>query len=129
MTFTYDPTTDVGRVRRTIPDKTEDDAFWTDEEIASFLVDEGNNWRRATALALETIATDELLVLKTIQVQNITTNTDRMMAALLKRAQKLRDDAVVVEADSGDDFEVIEMVNDDWQFRERVWNQALRGNV
>jgi hypothetical protein len=97
MTYTYDPTTDIGRIRRTIPDKVEDDAFWTDEELQSFLLDEGD-WRRATALALETMASDDLLVLKVIKIQNIETNTDRMASALMKRAQKLRD--LAVEADA-----------------------------
>lgn len=125
--FTYDPTTNVGRVRRTIPDKDEFNAFWTDDEIESFLLDEDNNWRRATALALETMASDDLLVLKVVKVQNIETNTDRMMTALMKRAQKLRDDAVVEEANAGDAFEVAEVIVTDFQLRERIMGQALRG--
>lgn len=127
MSFTYDPTTNIGRVRRTIPDKDESNAFWTDAEIESFLADEDNSWRRATALALETMASDDLLVLKVVKVQNIETNTDRMMLALLKRAQKLRDDAVVEEANAGDAFEVAEVIVTDFQLRERIMGQALRG--
>lgn len=127
--FTYDPTTDVGRVRRTIPDKDEANAFWTDAEIESFLVDEDNNWRRATALAIETMASDDLLVLKVVKVQNIETSLDRMMSALLKRAKQLRDDAAVEEANAGDAFEVAEVIVNDFQWRERVLGQALRGQL
>src|SRR5688572_26467878 len=109
MTYTYDPTNNIGRVRRIIPDKIEDSAFWTDEEIESFLTDEGGNWRKATALALETMASDDLLVLKVIKVQNIETNTDRMMNAMLKRAKQLRDDAATEDANTGDDWDVAEV--------------------
>lgn len=129
MTFTYDPTNDIGRVRRTLPDKVQADAFWTDEEIQSFLEDESSNWRRATALALETMASDDLLVLKTIRVQNIETNTDRMAKILLDRAKRLRELADVATADSGDSFDYAEMVVTDHQYRERIYNQALRDNV
>lgn len=128
MTYTYDPTTDIGRIRRTIPDKVEADAFWTDEELQSFLLDEGD-WRRATALALETMASDDLLVLKVIKIQNIETNTDRMASALMKRAQKLRDLAVEADANDGDAWDIAEFVLDDNQYKERVFSQALRGSI
>lgn len=127
MSYTYDPTTNIGRIRRTLPDKTEDDAFWTDEELQSFLDDEDNNWRRATALALETMATDDLLVLKVIRIQNLETNLDRAMTALLKRAATLREQASIAESTDSDAFEFVDMINNEWQLEERVLKQAARG--
>lgn len=129
MSFTYDPTTNVGRIRRTIPDKIEDDAVWTNEELQSFLDDEGGDWRRATALALETMASDDLLVLKTIRVQNIETNVDRMAKQLFDRAKRLRDLAMDADANAGDAFDFAEVAVTDHQYRERVWNQALRESI
>ena len=129
MTYTYDPTTNIGRVRRTIPDRVEANAVWTDEEIESFLLDEEGDWRRATALALETIASDQLLVLKVVKVQNIETNLDRAMIAMLKRAQALRDQSKEADAADGSAFEIAEVVVDANQYRERVGNQVLRGAI
>lgn len=125
MTFTYDPTTDIGRVRRTLPDKTASVYFWTDEEIQSFLNDEGN-WRRASALALETMASDSAMVLLVMKVQNITTDGAKVSDALLKRAAELRKQANIDEAaTSGGSFDVIETVTDDFGYRQRLFNQAL----
>lgn len=129
MSYTYDPTTNVGRVRRTLPDKVEEDAFWTDEEIDSFLIDEGNDWRRATALALETIASDELLVLKDIQIQNITTNASRHAKVLMDRAKSLRILAAEADAASGDAFDFAESIITDHQYKEKLYNSAIRGTL
>lgn len=127
MAFTYDLSTDVGRIRRTIPDKDEDEAFWTDEELESFLADAGNNWRRATAIILETMAADDLIVLKVMEVQNVTVSADRVMAAMLKRAQRLREDATEEENNAGDAFDSAEVVVTEHQWNERIWNQRQRG--
>lgn len=124
MTYTYDPTTDIGRVRRTIPDKVETDAFWTDEEIQSFLDDESGDWRKATALALETMASDDLLVLKVIRVQNIETNTDRMAKVLFERAKSLRE--LAASSGAGDSFEIAEFASTEHQIKERVFGQYIR---
>jgi hypothetical protein len=124
--YTYDLATDIGRVRRTIPDRTEQDAIWSDEEIASFISDEGGSWRLATALALETIASDNLLVLKVLRVQNIETNTDKMAQALMQRATKLREIDTAFDSDDGGDFDFAEVVETEFQLRERLYNQALR---
>ena len=129
MTYTYDPTTNVGRIRRTLPDRVEADAIWTDEEIESFLSDEGGNWRRATALALETMASDDLLILKTIQIHNIQTDSSKHAKVLMDRAKILRNVADEADANTGDDFEFIEQIVTDHQYRERIYSQALRGNI
>ena len=53
MTVTYDITTDVGKVRLLIGDKTIADPVFTDEEIAVFLANNGNSIYLAAAEALE----------------------------------------------------------------------------
>lgn len=125
MSFTYDPTTDVGRVRRTIPDKIELTAVWSDEEIASFIADE-DGWRRATALALETMASDSALVLQVIKVQNITTDGAKMAEALMKRAATLRKQADEQDAAGGEGFEIVSVVYDDFSYRDILYADALR---
>lgn len=128
MTYTYDPTTNIGRVRRSIPDRVEADAIWSDEEIQSFLDDEGGNWRRATATILETMASDSVLVLQVIRIHNIETDGAKMSAELLKRAKGLRDLADVEETNEDDGgFAIAEIVTTESQYRDRLINQALRG--
>lgn len=125
MTYTYNPSTDIGRIRRTLPDRIEATAIWTDEELQSFLNDE-DGWRRATALALETMATDNALVLKVIQVQAIRTDGASLARALLARAATLRTQADTDDANSGDAFDVIEMIGNDFQYRQKILNDSLR---
>lgn len=126
MTYTYDPTTDTGRMRRSIPDKVQADAVWTDEELVSFLADEGD-WRRGSALALETMAADTAYQGGVVQVGDIRTDGASMARAMLQRAAALRSQAADADAISADGaFDIAEMVVDPFSFRQRVVNQALR---
>jgi hypothetical protein len=126
LTWTYDLTTDVGRVRRTIPDRLQAEAIFTDEEIVSFVADEGD-WRRATALALETIAVDEALVQKVQKTADFQTDGAATARALLSRATALRAQAGDLElASDGGAFDIAEMVTGPFGYRERLYNEALR---
>lgn len=72
--FTYDPATPAGTVRRRISDVDEDNAVFTDDEIAAFLTDvDGNTWH-AAASALEAIAANEVFVQKRIRILDLTTD-------------------------------------------------------
>ena len=93
MSFTYDLTTAVGKVRLLIPDKDQANAFFTDEELAAYLNMEDDNIFLAAALALESMASDEVIVLKVVKVLDVQTNGEAVSRALLARADKLRDRA------------------------------------
>ncbi len=121
--FTYDTSTDRGRIRLLIPDRHVDGYLFEDEEIDTFLAMEGDI-RRATALALETIASDEAMVLKVIHLQDLSTNGPAVSAALLSRAAALRQQA---EADEEERFDIAEMVTNQFGYREYMRNQGLRG--
>jgi hypothetical protein len=105
MTATYDLSTDTGKVRLLIPDTSiaggESGVLFTDQEIAGFLLLEGDSVRRATALALETLASNQALVLKVIKIQDLQTDGSKVAESLMSRAQKLREQANVDE--EGDD--------------------------
>lgn len=90
MAFTYDPTTDRGRVRLRISDVDTDNPVFTDEEIDTFLAAEPDDWRLAAALALDTIATNEALVLKIIRTLDLQTDGARLADSLGKQAAALR---------------------------------------
>lgn len=57
MAFTYDPTTDRGRVRLRLSDTRPDRAAFTDAEIDALITDEGG-WRGATVAAARILMTD-----------------------------------------------------------------------
>lgn len=126
MTFTYDTSTDLGRVRLMIPDRVEAEAIFTDEELTSFIALE-TDVRRSTALALETIASDQALVLKVMALGDVSTNGAAVAKALMDRAAQLRVQALEAEAaEDGGTFDVIEMVPNTFAYRNRVYNEMLR---
>lgn len=126
MTWTYDLSSDVGRCRLMVPDRIEDEAIFSDEEYAAFLDLEGGV-RRATALALESIASDEALVLKVIRVGSLSTDGASVTRALLGRATALRSQADDADAaEDGGAWDIAEMVTGPFGYRERLYNEALR---
>ena len=139
MSFTYDLTTDVGKVRMLIPDRvaptyTEGGAvttgypFFEDEEITALLTMESNVVKDAAALALETMASDEAFVQKVIRLMDLSTNGAATAAALMARAARLREQADAEEAASTTtaEFDWAELVYNDFSSRERIDKEALR---
>ena len=123
MAFTYNLATDAGKVRLMIPDNVVARYIFEDDEIDAFLTIEGGI-KKATALGLETLASNEALVLKVIRLMDLTTDGAKLSDALLRRAAKLREQA---EADdTGAAFDWAELVYDDFSARERIIDEALR---
>jgi hypothetical protein len=120
MTWSYQLDTDIGGCRRTIPAP-----IFSDEEITSFVADEGD-WRRGAALALETIATDEALVQKVQTIAGFQTNGATLAKALMDRAALLRLQANQASEDSGAAFDIAEQVSGPFSYRDRLLDQALR---
>jgi hypothetical protein len=130
MSFSYDVSSDVGKVRMLIPDRDYDSKFFEDEEIEAFLGLEESNIREATALALETMASDQAMVLKVIRLMDLTTDGQKTSQALLERAKLLREQALEEEmAEEGGAFDIAEWVVDDFSYRNRLWNEMLRDDT
>lgn len=129
MAFTYVLTTNVGKVRAIVPDSKVATYLFEDDEIEAFLALEGNSVKRGAALALETIASNEALVLKVIKTLDISTDGAKVSDALLKRAVGLREQTDKDDMDAGGSFEIAEMVVDPFTRRERTYNQILRGEA
>lgn len=125
MGFTYELGADSGRVRLLVPDNDSANYVFDDDEIDAFLALEGDV-RRAAALALETIASNEALTLKVIRLLDVQTDGRAVSDALLKRAAALRKQADDADMAAGGAFDVAEMVFDDFSWRERWINQTLR---
>ena len=121
--FTYNLTNDIGKVRLMVPDSKPASYIFEDDEITAFLAIEGSV-KSASALALETIASDQAMVLKVIRLLDLSTDGARVSDALLKRAAELR--AQDAAADVTGLFDWAEMVTNDFSMRERLDAEALR---
>lgn len=127
MAFSYNLATDVGKIRLLIMDNTLDTYLFEDGEIAAFLAFESDNVKRAAALALETMASNEAYVLKRITLLDLTTDGPAVAKALRDRAADLRAQADRDEqADGGGAFDIAEWVVDDFSARQRLRNERLR---
>lgn len=126
MSFSYLLSTDVGKVRLLIPDNKAGFYVFEDAEIQAFLTME-SSVKRAAALALETIASNETMVLKVIKLLDIQTDGAKVADALLKRAGLLRGQADDEEVAENAGFDVAEMVVDQFTYREKIGNSFLRG--
>lgn len=129
MAFTYDVTTDRGKVRLLINDVSATVALqiFQDAEIDAFLELEDNNIRRAAAMGLMTIAGNEVMVLKVIELMDLKTDGAATGRELRMQAEALRKQANEAEEREGGGFDVIEQVFDDFSWRERMrkeWNRA-----
>ena len=127
MAFTYNLTTDAGKVRLLCTDSVVANEIFNDDEIDAFLALESEDVRKAAALALETIASSEVLVQKRIRLLELTTDGPAESAELLKRAKLLRDQAADEEAGTDSMIDWAEMNIDAFSVRERLINEALDG--
>jgi len=93
-----DYTTTAGRVRLLIPDKDETDPIFIDGEIDAFLAMSQDSVAYATALALETIASDTVMLLKARRIADLQFDGARDAETLYARANVLRENAEVIDA-------------------------------
>jgi len=125
--FTYDVTTDRGRVRLLITDRDAAHEIFNDDEIDAFLSMMSNNVLRAAAVALFQIAANEVLVLKVIKLLELQTDGASAAKALRELAKEYQEKADLEEAgDAGGSFDYAELVYDDFSYRERLEKEALR---
>ena len=124
MAFTYDPTTDRGKVRLLVPDNQQTAAVFQDDEIDTFLTLEGDSVLRATALALETIGSSEALTLKVLTIQDVTTDGAKLLDALRARAKDLRTRSRET-VDGSANFDWAQGAGTDWNKALLVQNQRL----
>ena len=125
MAFTFDLTTDRGKVRLLCTDSVAAYEIFSDDSIDAFLTLESSNVKKAAALALETIASSEVLVQKRIKLLDLSTDGPAESAELLKRAGLLRGQAADDEDGDYSPFDIAELVYDPFSLRERIIDEAL----
>jgi hypothetical protein len=129
MTYSYDLTTSIGKIRLIIPDRVEAEAMFTDEELTAMYSMEGSSVKRGAALALETIAADEALVSKAIKILDLQTNGPAVAASLLNRAKTLREQATLDDPDEiAGSFDFAEPAYSPFGVRRVINNRRLRNN-
>ncbi|HEY0889367.1 MAG TPA: hypothetical protein VGE38_07140 [Nocardioides sp.] len=112
MTYSYDVTRPIGRVRLLLNDVGEPWVF-SDAEIAAFLeMARGANPKRAAALAIDANASNEVLASKVLRSQDLATDGAKAADALRKHAALLRTEAGEDDAasDEGSYFGLVDMV-------------------
>lgn len=93
MAATYNPGTDIGKIRLFIGDTDvdpESDAIFTDEELQVFLDIEGSV-RSAAAAAIEALANDKARTAKMLRTLNFQKDDRTAATTMLATAQRLRD--------------------------------------
>lgn len=120
MSWTYDPSTDIGKVRLRISDTQVDRPLMSDEDISAFLEMAGGSVPLAAAMACETIAMNELLCLKVVNLMGAVV-TDAASAAKQYRAMAatLRAEHEATASADRPGFVSLELVDDFLQRREK----------
>jgi hypothetical protein len=127
MSFTTDPNTNVGLVRLRIFDRDNTNQIFDDETIeAVFNNLERTSVKRTAAFLLETIATQQALILKVMKNLELTTDGAKLADSLAKQAASLRSQADIDDAAIDDAFDWAEQVFDVFGERERLLNEILR---
>lgn len=127
MSFTTDPNTNIGLVRLRIFDRDSTNQIFDDATIESVFNNlERTSVKRTAAFFLETIATQEALILKVMKNLQLSTDGAKLADSLAKQAQALRDQADIEDSFTGDAFDWAEVVYDVFSERERIINEILR---
>ena len=125
--FTYDVTTDRGKVRLLITDTDAANEIFNDNEIDAFLTMMSGSVFRAAAVALYQIAASEVLLLKVIKLLELTTDGAKTADSLRALADSYQEKADLAEAgEAGGSFDYAEMVYDDFSYREKLEKEELR---
>jgi hypothetical protein len=112
VTHTYDPTTDIGRIRREIiREQSSTTALLTDEVIQSYLTDNDDDWRLAAAEVLDFYANNYIDRLQVMSDSGFSINGASMAAAMHNQANNLREKA----AAAGDDNSGFDIAETDWE--------------
>jgi len=122
--MTLDLATDRGKVRLLIQDDNETYEFYTNAKIDCFITLAGDLDGKvvfnASALALESWASNQLMVLKVIERLDLKTDGAKVAAEMRLRANGLREQAMAASDDAG--FEIAEMALGPWSVREQLIN-------
>ena len=123
-----DLSTDRGKVRLLIQDDNETYEFFTDAKIDAFITIagdmEGLLVQNASAVALESWSSNQVLILKVVTLLDVETDGAKVAAEMRARAAILRNDAITNSSDAG--FEIAELALGHFSWIEQTVNEAIR---
>lgn len=124
MSFTFNTSNNIGKVRALIGDTTEASALLTDEEVTVFIDLRSNSLFEAASLALRSMAARKAIVAKLRKAGDYTEDSRSISKALLDLAttydQLAQDDPA---------FADVEIIYNDFNYNHIVRNKALRGEL
>lgn len=128
MTWTFNPTTDLGKCRLLCSDTDATRQIMSDEDLAAFIVMAGH-YMPAAAMALDSIAANEVLSLKVLNIMGMATDGASVAKMLMLRAQKIRDDYERYAAANGPGFATAEMPDGSFAWEEKILKEYMRGHL
>lgn len=128
MAFTYDLAEPLGKVRLYIADSRVDEHIFEDAELQAVLDMNGASVLRASADALDIMASNESMVQKAITLLDLKTDGPKVASDLRKHAAQLRAQADIQDAVLSDDpgITIAENPATFWAEREYLWSEAAR---
>lgn len=124
MSFTFDTTTNIGKVRTLINDTTSATSILSDEEINVFLSLESNDIYSSAASALEAIIINKQLLSKLIAAGDYKEDNRNVADKLGKIAERYRKASISTPADA-----YAEVAVTDFNYREIEVNKILRSET
>lgn len=128
MSWTFDPATDLGKCRLLITDTDITRQIMQDEDLEAFISMAGH-YMPAAAMALDTIATSEVLSLKVINIMGMQTDGASVAKMLMLRAKSLREDYARYSSSNGPGFATAEMPDGAFSWEEKVLKEYQRGHL
>jgi len=122
MSFTFNTSTNIGKVRSLIRDTVEATAILSDEDINVSLSITDNDILLAAAMSLRSIAINKALLEKSIKAGNYWEDNKGISKALLSLAEKYESMAENIPADAQ-----AEVFATDFNYNEILYNKSLRG--
>lgn len=126
MTWTFDPSTDLGKMRLLISDTDSSRQIMEDEDLQAFIAISGHYWPGA-AMALDSIATNEVLTQKVLTIMGTSTDGAKVAKELRARAMQLRADFKNFGPTTELGFATAEMPDGAFSREEMLLKQYMRG--
>jgi hypothetical protein len=125
MAFTVDYTTNLGKVRAIIRDVDSTKAIFSDEELQPFLDICNDTVLLAAAMALDTMATRQALVLKVQQTLELKLDGAKVAEALREHADRLRKqyEDLMLEDEAG--FDIAQVLDTDFAVNEYLLKKLV----
>jgi hypothetical protein len=110
-----------------ISDTDSERPIMSDEELEAF-IEMAGHYMPAAAMALDSIAANEVLSQKVVNIMGMSTDGASVAKALMIRAEKIRSDYARY-ADTGTGFATAEMPDGAFSWEEKILKEYLRGNL